>query len=178
MLALRSSWVLPWDGLLSLTTTKPSSSAAPDHCMKNAYSSSTLQSNSNNHIPCNYYKLLSQTQEHSQQLNLPHWPAQTTDELHEDMNWDTQTDRHKNTALPDAQPTVSKHWRQLHCDTENIKHFSFMKKSFNSNVIWQNLELLLLVNIIVNVTYLISGIYTNFCRLLRRKCDVINRGVM
>ena len=38
------------------------------------------------------------------------------------------------------------------------------------------------MNIIVDVTYLISGIYTNFRRLLGKKCDVeyyvINRGVM
>jgi len=37
------------------------------------------------------------------------------------------------------------------------------------------------MNIIINVTYLISGIYTNFHRLLCKKCDVgyyvINRGV-
>ena len=46
------------------------------------------------------------------------------------------------------------------------------------NVILQNLVLLLLVNIIINVTYLISGIY----RLLCKKCDVgyyvINHVVM
>jgi len=30
------------------------------------------------------------------------------------------------------------------------------------NVIWQNLVLLLLLNITIDVTYLISGIYTNF----------------
>jgi len=37
----------------------------------------------------------------------------------------------------------------------------------NMNVIWQNLVslLLLLMNIIIDVTYLISGIYTNFRRL-------------
>jgi len=50
------------------------------------------------------------------------------------------------------------------------------------NVLWQNLILLLLVNIIVDVTYLISGIYTNFRRLLCKKFDVgyyaINHGVM
>ena len=38
------------------------------------------------------------------------------------------------------------------------------------------------MNIIVEVTYLISGIYTNFRRLRGKKCDVeyyvINRGVM
>ena len=52
------------------------------------------------------------------------------------------------------------------------------------NVIWQNLVpiLLLLVNIIIDVTYLICWIYNNFKRLLCKKCDVgyyaINRGVM
>jgi len=42
--------------------------------------------------------------------------------------------------------------------------------------------LLLLINIIIDVSYLISGIYTNFFQLLRKKCDVgyyvINHGVM
>jgi len=43
--------------------------------------------------------------------------------------------------------------------------------------------LLLLMNIIINATYWISGIYTNFRRLLlHKKCDVgyyvINDGVM
>jgi len=37
------------------------------------------------------------------------------------------------------------------------------------------------MNIIISVTYLISGIYTNFHRLLCKKCDVgyyiINHGV-
>jgi len=61
-----------------------------------------------------------------------------------------------------------------------------MDKSFYTqrNVIWQNLVglLLLLMNIDVDGTYLISGIYTNFRRLLCKKCDVgyyvINHGVM
>jgi len=39
-------------------------------------------------------------------------------------------------------------------------------------VIWQNLVLLLLMNIIIDVTYLISRIYTNFRRLLSKKCDI------
>jgi len=39
------------------------------------------------------------------------------------------------------------------------------------NVIQQNLVLLLLM-VIFDVTYLISGIYTNFHRLLCKKCDV------
>jgi len=38
------------------------------------------------------------------------------------------------------------------------------------------------MNIIIDVTYLISWIYTNFRSLLRKKCEVgyyvINRGVM
>jgi len=52
------------------------------------------------------------------------------------------------------------------------------------NVIWQTLVslLLLLMNIIVDVSYLISGIYINFRRFLCKKCDVgyytINCGVM
>jgi len=38
------------------------------------------------------------------------------------------------------------------------------------------------MNIIIDVIYLISGVYTNFRRLLYKKCDVgyyvINHGVM
>jgi len=49
------------------------------------------------------------------------------------------------------------------------------------NAIWQNLVLLLLMNIIVDVTYLISRISTNFHTFLCKKCDigcyVINHGV-
>jgi len=49
------------------------------------------------------------------------------------------------------------------------------------NVIWQTLVLLSSVNIIIDVTYLISGIYTNLCTFLCKKCDigyyVINHGV-
>ena len=40
------------------------------------------------------------------------------------------------------------------------------------NVIWQNIVILLLMNVIVDVTYLISGISTNFHRLLCKKCDI------
>jgi len=40
------------------------------------------------------------------------------------------------------------------------------------NVMWQKIVLLLLVSIIIDVTYLISGIYTDFHRLLCKKCDV------
>jgi len=50
------------------------------------------------------------------------------------------------------------------------------------NVIWQSLVVLLLTNIIIDVTYLISGIYSNFYRLLYKKCDVgyyiINHGAV
>ena len=53
-----------------------------------------------------------------------------------------------------------------------MNHFDFMNKSFNTHVIWQNLVLLLLTNIIIDVTYLISWIHTNFHRLLSKKCDV------
>jgi len=38
------------------------------------------------------------------------------------------------------------------------------------------------MNIVIDVTYFIFSIYTNFCKLLWKKCDVgyyvINRGVM
>jgi len=48
-------------------------------------------------------------------------------------------------------------------------------------IIWQNLVLILLTNIIIDVTYLISGIYTNFQRLLCKMRDVgyhvVNHGV-
>jgi len=48
-------------------------------------------------------------------------------------------------------------------------------------VIWQHLVLLLLMNIIVDVICLISGIYINFRTFLCKKCDVgyyvINHGV-
>jgi len=61
-------------------------------------------------------------------------------------------------------------------------HLSFMNKSLNMQRNLTKLVLLLLINIIVDVSYLISGIYTNFCRLLCKKCDVgyyvINHGVM
>ena len=43
----------------------------------------------------------------------------------------------------------------LHRKAEKRNHFSFMNKSFNTrNVIWQNLVLLFLMNIIVDVTFL------------------------
>jgi len=58
-------------------------------------------------------------------------------------------------ALPAAQPTASKHWRLITC-----------------HVSWQNLVLLLVMNIVIDFTCQISGIYTNFCGLLCKKCNV------
>jgi len=56
-----------------------------------------------------------------------------------------------------------------------------MNKSFLRNVIGQNLELLLLVNNIVDITDMIYGISTNFYTFLCQKCYVgyyvINHGV-
>jgi len=50
------------------------------------------------------------------------------------------------------------------------------------HIIWQNLVVLFPLNIIFDVTFLISGIYINFRRLLCKKCAVgyyaINHGVM
>jgi len=40
------------------------------------------------------------------------------------------------------------------------------------SVIWQNLLVLLLMNVIIDVTCIISGIYTNFRTFLCKKCDV------
>ena len=40
------------------------------------------------------------------------------------------------------------------------------------NAISQNLVLLLFVNITTDITYFISGIYTDFHKLLYKKCDV------
>jgi len=52
-----------------------------------------------------------------------------------------------------------------------------MNKSFNTrNVIWQNLVVFLSVNIIIDATNLISGIYTNFQTFLKQL--VVNHGVM
>jgi len=54
---------------------------------------------------------------------------------------------------------------------------SFMNKSFNTrNVIWQNLVVFLSVNILIDATNLISGIYTNFQTFLKQL--VVNHGVM
>jgi len=61
----------------------------------------------------------------------------------------------------------------LRRESEKRNHFSFTNKSFNTQ---RNVDkfsvLLLLMNITVDATCLISGIYTNFRRLLRKKCDV------
>jgi len=50
-------------------------------------------------------------------------------------------------------------------------HFSFVNKSFNTqcNLTKFSRLLLLLLNIIIDITNLISGTYTDFCRLLCAK---------
>jgi len=69
-------------------------------------------------------------------------------------------------------PTCT-HETDLHLEAEERRNrFSFMNKSFIRNVIRQNLGLLLSMNIIVDIAYLVSGIYTNFRRLLSKTCDV------
>jgi len=59
----------------------------------------------------------------------------------------------------------------IHREAEKRNHFSFMNKYFNTQC-----------NISIDFTYLISGIYLNFRRLLCKTCDVghyaINHGVM
>jgi len=59
---------------------------------------------------------------------------------------------------------------------------SFVNKSFNTQCIVTKFSTLMLMNIIIDVIYLVYGIYTNFRRLLCKKCDVgyyvINRSVM
>ena len=47
-----------------------------------------------------------------------------------------------------------------------------MNKSFNAQCSLTKLVLLLLMDVISDVTCVISGIYTTFCRLLCKKCDV------
>jgi len=59
-----------------------------------------------------------------------------------------------NTFLSDCITSV-----KLHREAEKRYHFSFMNKSLICNVIRQNLVFLLLMNIVKDVTYLISGIY-------------------
>jgi len=69
-----------------------------------------------------------------------------------------------------------------HPDDEKRNHFSSMNKSVNTQCNSTKFILLLLMNIIIDVTYLISGINTNFQRLLCIECDVghyvISNGVM
>jgi len=50
--------------------------------------------------------------------------------------------------------------------------FSYEEIFLKRDAIRQNLVILLLMNIIIDVTYLIYGISTNFHRLLWKKCDV------
>jgi len=57
----------------------------------------------------------------------------------------------------------------IHREAEKGTTFLLRITLLTHNVIWQNLVLLLLVNIIVDVTYLISWIYINFGRLLCKK---------
>ena len=54
------------------------------------------------------------------------------------------------------------------------RHFSFINRLhlLIRNLIGQNLALLLLENIIIDITCLISGIYSNFRRLLCKKCEI------
>jgi len=62
------------------------------------------------------------------------------------------------------------------------QHFLLRINLLTRNAIWQNLVLLMLMNIIIDGTYLISGISTNFHSLLCENCDVgyyiISHGVM
>jgi len=61
-------------------------------------------------------------------------------------------------------------------------HFSFMSKSFNMQCILTKFSTLIVNEYYHRFTYLISGMYTNFRRLMCKKCDVgyyaINHGVM
>jgi len=58
---------------------------------------------------------------------------------------------------------------EIHREAEKRNYSSVMNKSFNMQY---NLANFSVINMIVDVTYLIYGIYTNFCRLLCKKCDV------
>jgi len=70
----------------------------------------------------------------------------------------------------------------IHREAEKRTTFLLCINLLIRNAVWQNLVLLFLMNIIIDVTYLISWIYTNFRSLLRKKCEVgyyvINHGVM
>ena len=68
----------------------------------------------------------------------------------------------------------------VHREAEKGTTFLLRINLLICNVIWQNLVLLLLMNIIMDATYLIYGICTNLCTLLCKKCDgycVVNRGI-
>ena len=64
--------------------------------------------------------------------------------------------------------------KDVHREAEKSIHFSFMSKSFNTQCNLTKCSIL-----IVNeyVYCLLTGIYTNFRRLLCKKCDV-NHGVL
>ena len=90
------------------------------------------------------------------------------------------------TTTPRRQPTADcgsvEAWLFMNYTVRQKKRTAFLLwiSFLICNVTWQNLVLLLLVNIIVDVTCLISGIYTNLCIFLCKKCDVVyvvNRGV-
>jgi len=63
--------------------------------------------------------------------------------------------------------------KDLHCEAERRDHFSFMNKSFNMQCnLTKKIVFLLLMNIIIDATYFIPRIYTNFCTFLCELCDV------
>ena len=51
-------------------------------------------------------------------------------------------------------------------------HFSFRNRSFNMQCNLTKFSTLVVSECYHRFTYLIFGIYTNFCRLLCKKCDV------
>ena len=60
-----------------------------------------------------------------------------------------------------------------HREAEKRNHFSFMNKSFNTQYNLTKFSTLIISEYyIIDVTYLISRIYTNIRRLLYKKCDV------
>jgi len=61
-------------------------------------------------------------------------------------------------------------WAYIHSEAERRNRFLWINLLIRI-VIWENLVPLLLMNIIIDVTFLICGIYTNFRRLLCKKCD-------
>ena len=62
----------------------------------------------------------------------------------------------------------------VHRETEKRNYGTFLLwiHLLIRNLIGQNLAILLLENIIIDVTCLISGIYSNFRRLLCKKCEI------